>query len=90
MNFFVNIANSSKKNDNVCYNLRCSEPDCNNPIKSVRIVFCYIVRVYNHENDHNILTYGLETSKELNEVLRYIAMNLKHLTNYKSAYLICQ
>jgi hypothetical protein len=74
---------TSKKNDNICYNLRCSEPDCNNPIKSVRIVFCYIVRVYNHENEHNILTYGLETSKELNEVLRYIAMNLKHLTNYK-------
>ena len=69
-------------NDNICHNLRCTLEDCNNPIKTVRVVFCYIVRVYNQENQDNILTYGIETSKELSNTLRYIAMNLKHLTNY--------
>jgi hypothetical protein len=68
--------------DSICYNLRCTAEDCNNPIKTVRVVFCYIVRVYNQENQDNILTYGMETSKELSNTLRYIAMNLKHLTNY--------
>jgi hypothetical protein len=83
-NYSVEYYKKEMDNDpNICYNIRCMEYNCNNPIKSIRVVFCYIIRVYNDENQANILTYGLETDKELTNVLRYIAINLKHFTNYE-------
>jgi hypothetical protein len=71
-----------KNNHNVCHIIRCSDKRCDNPTRSIKIIFCYIVRVYNQENPDNILTYGLETSKDFSEVLRYISINVKHFTNY--------
>ncbi len=67
----------------VCHYLRCNEKDCNNPLKTIKTVMCYIVRVFNHENPNDILTHGLTNSPELMKVLRYIGMNLKHFTDYK-------
>jgi hypothetical protein len=67
----------------VCHYLRCNEKDCNNPLKTIKTVMCYVIRVFNHENPDDILTHGLTNSPELMKVLRYIAMNLKHFTNYK-------
>ncbi len=66
----------------VCHYLRCSEKGCNNPLKTIKTVMCYIIRVFNNENPNEILTHGLTNSSELMQVLRYIAMNLKHFTNY--------
>jgi hypothetical protein len=78
-----NIEVEEINNDpNVCYNIRCDKPNCDGPIKTIKSIFCYIIRVYNQENPDNILTYGLETSKDFSEVLRYISINLKHFTNY--------
>jgi len=67
----------------VCHYLRCNEKDCNNPLKTIKTVMCYIIRVFNHETPDDILTHGLTNSPELMKVLRYIAMNLKHFTEYK-------
>ncbi len=66
-----------------CYNIRCSSKDCDNPLRAVKKILSYIVRVYNRENPSKILTYGLSNSAELLKVLRYITLNLKHFTSYE-------
>jgi len=66
-----------------CSNIRCDDPDCSNVIKPIVTVFSYIIRMYNNNNPENILTYGLRNQPELTKVLRYISLNLRHLTTYE-------
>jgi hypothetical protein len=65
-----------------CSNIRCDDPKCKTVIKPVVTIFSYIIRLYNDNNPDNILTYGLKNSEELSKVLRYISLNLKHITTY--------
>ena len=66
-----------------CHIIRCSSKNCDNPLRAVKKILSYIVRVYNRENPSKILTYGLSNSAELLKVLRYITLNLKHFTSYE-------
>jgi hypothetical protein len=73
------------ENNITCYNIRCvdRECSCSNFSKPLKSIFCYFIRVYNNENSNDILTYGYTNNPDLAKTLHYIAINLKHMTNYK-------
>jgi hypothetical protein len=73
-----------KPNDSItCFNIRCHLEECSCRIyKSLKSIYCYIVRAYNHANPTQIITYGIYNNKQFSLIIHYIIMNLKHFTNY--------
>jgi len=66
-----------------CYNIRCNKDNCSCKIyKSLKSIYCYIIRAYNDANPDNIITYGLRNTKIFSTSIHYIIMNLKHFTSY--------
>jgi hypothetical protein len=67
-----------------CFNIRCNKDYCScKRYKSLKSIYCYIIRAYNHANQENIITYGLTNTKQFSMSIHYIIMNLKHFTNYE-------
>ena len=65
-----------------CYNIRCNKEVCScRRYKSLKSIYCYIIRAYNNANPE-IITYGLKNNKNLAIAIHYIIMNLKHFTSY--------
>ena len=73
-----------KRNDYItCFNIRCQMEECSCRIyKSLKSIYCYIIRAYNHANPSNIITYGIYNNKNFSLIIHYIIMNLKHFTTY--------
>ena len=66
-----------------CFNIRCNKNDCScKKYKSLKSIYCYIIRAYNHANPKNIITYGFNNNKLFSITIFYIIMNLKHFTSY--------
>ena len=50
-----------------CYNIRCRKENCSCKMyKSLKAIYCYIIRAYNHANPDKIITYGFYNKKLLN------------------------
>lgn len=78
-----NVDMESKNTNLKCYNIRCNKEYCScKRYKSLKSIYCYIIRAYNHANEDKIITYGLKNTKELSVTIHYIIMNLKHFTTY--------
>lgn len=73
-----------KSNESItCFNIRCHIEECSCRIyKSLKSIYCYIIRAYNNANPGQIITYGIHNNKKLSLIIHYIIMNLKHFTNY--------
>ena len=66
-----------------CYNIRCNKEYCScKRYKSLKSIYCYIIRAYNHANPEKIITYGLKNTRIFSVTIHYIIMNLKHFTTY--------
>ena len=76
--------NIEKPNDSItCFNIRCQIEECSCRIyKTLKSIYCYIIRAYNHANPSNIITYGIYNNKNFSLIIHYIIMNLKHFTTY--------
>jgi len=65
-----------------CYNIRCNKEVCScRRYKSLKSIYCYIIRAYNNANPE-IITYGFRNKKIFAITIHYIIMNLKHFTSY--------
>lgn len=65
-----------------CFNIRCNKEVCScRRYKSLKSIYCYIIRAYNNANPE-IITYGFKNKKMLSITIHYIIMNLKHFTSY--------
>lgn len=73
-----------KPNNSItCFNIRCQIDECSCSIyKSLKSIYCYIIRAYNNANPNNIITYGNYNNKNFSLIIHYIIMNLKHFTTY--------
>ena len=79
-----NIDIETENNNLICYNIRCNKEFCScRRYKTIKSIYCYIIRAYNHANQENIITYGLTNTKLFSMSIHYIIMNLKHFTNYE-------
>lgn len=72
------------ENNNIdCYDIRCRKEACScKRYKSLKSIYCYIIRAYNQANPDNIITYGTHNKKLFSLTIYYIIINLKHFTNY--------
>jgi hypothetical protein len=67
-----------------CFDIRCRIEGCScKTYKSLKSIYCYIIRAYNHANPDKIITYGIHNKKLLSITIHYIIINLKHFTDYK-------
>jgi len=79
-----NIDIETENNNLTCYNIRCNKEFCScRRYKTLKSIYCYIIRAYNHANPENIITYGLTNTKLFSTSIHYIIMNLKHFTSYE-------
>ena len=78
-------ADIETENENLkCFNIRCNNKYCScKRYKSLKSIYCYIIRAYNHANPEKIITYGLKNTKMFSLRIHYIIMNLKHFTTYE-------
>jgi hypothetical protein len=84
---YVNILRQSRGLESVrvkCFDLRCSSPDCNSPLRYLKRVFCYIMRAFNNENKDTPLTVSLETNERFAKVMYYIAANIIVIPEYQT------
>jgi hypothetical protein len=65
-----------------CFNLRCSEPHCDSPLRYLKRIFVYIMRTFNHENPETPLTVALETNERFARVMYNIATNIIVIPSY--------
>jgi hypothetical protein len=78
-----NIDIESENANITCFNIRCNKEYCScKRYKSLKSIYCFIIRAYNHSNPEKIITYGLKNIKEFSTTIHYIIMNLKHFTTY--------
>ena len=78
-----NIDIESENANITCFNIRCNKYSCScKRYKSLKSIYCFIIRAYNHGNPEKIITYGLKNTKEFSTTIHYIIMNLKHFTTY--------
>lgn len=72
------------ENNNIsCYDIRCHKENCScKTYKSLKSIYCYIIRAYNNANPDKIITYGIHNKKLFSITIHYIIINLKHFTNY--------
>ena len=67
-----------------CFDIRCRIEGCScKTYKSLKSIYCYIIRAYNNANPDKIITYGIHNKKILSITIHYIIINLKHFTDYK-------
>jgi hypothetical protein len=77
--------NRNIESDNLeldCFDIRCNKEICScRRYKSLKSIYCYIIRAYNNANPE-IITYGFRNKKIFAITIHYIIMNLKHFTSY--------
>jgi len=81
LNIYRQISNI-KNNENICYNFKCSHINCQSPCRYFKRIYIYIIRVYNHECQDNIITFENDIEEHLTKVLHNITNNIVILPNY--------
>lgn len=77
---YSNIENTQAHD--VCYNLRCTEANCNSPYRHLKRIFVYIIRAYNNASPDSVLTVNFENDSELCKTLHHLSMNIVIMPNY--------
>jgi hypothetical protein len=81
LNIFRQLSNI-KKNEDICYNFKCSHNNCQSPCRYLKRIYIYIIRVYNHECQDKIITFENDIDEPLTKVLHNITNNIVILPNY--------